>query len=165
MERMHEPKATLITSRSEFLDAVRCALREAADTSARFVFLSDPDFAQWPLNEREVVDALGQWAHSNRALTLLANHFDVLSQRHPRWVAWRRNWSHVVNCQQTDEADSSQLSTQLLIPGQVVVRLVDTSQNRGSVSRKAADLLGAQEVIDALLQRSQPSFPATTLGL
>lgn len=162
---MNDSNVTLITSRSEFLDAVRSALREAADASARFVFLSDPDFAQWPLNEREVIDTLGQWAHSNRLLTLLAEHFDVVAQRHPRWVAWRRNWSHVVNCQQADAADSSHISTQLLVPGHVVVRLVDRAHYRGSVSRTAADLLEAQEAIDALLQRSESSFPVTTLGL
>jgi len=112
-----------------------------------------------------VVDALGQWAHLNRVLTLPAKHFDVVAQRHPRWVAWRRNGSLVVNYQQANEADSGHLSTQLLISGQVVFRWVEPAHYRGIVPRRAADLLEAQEAIDALLQRSQPSFPVTTLGI
>ena len=148
---MNGSNATPITSRPELLDAVRSAPHEVADTSARFVFLSDPDFSQWPLNECKGADTLGQWAHSNRVLPLLAGHFDVVSQRYPRWMTWRRNGSHVVNFQQAAEADCSHIQTQLLIPGQVVVRLVDQPNYRGSVSRTPVDLLDAQEAIEALL--------------
>ncbi len=112
-----------------------------------------------------MVGALGHWAHLNRALIVLAKHFDVVAQRHPRWVAGRRNGSHVVNYQQANEADSGHRSTQLLIPAQAVLRWVEPAHYRGIVSRRAADFLEAQEAIDVLLQRSKASFPVTTLGL
>ena len=112
MARMNESNTTLITSRSEFLDAVLSALRETLKTPAGLVFC-------------EVANTLGPQAHSNWVLTLLTNPFDVVAQRHPLGVAWRRNGFHVVNCQQANEADSGHRSTQLLIPGQGVVRLID----------------------------------------
>jgi hypothetical protein len=110
------------------------------------------------------VDALGQW-NLNRVLTLPAKNFDVVAQRHPPWVAWRRNGSHVVAYHQANEADSGHLSTQLLISSQAVVRWAEPAYYRWIVSRRAADLLEAQEAIEVLLQRSQPSFPVTTLGI
>lgn len=166
MPRMSDPASyTLITSRSAFHEALRAAFHELASSTSRHVFLSDLDFADWPLNEPGVVEDLGRWARSHRSLTLLASHFDEVARRHARWVAWRQHWSHVVDCQAVDEADLPALQPLLLIPGQLVIRLVDRVAYRGSVSRAETDLVQAQEALDALLQRSAPSFPATILGL
>lgn len=163
---MSEPVSyTLITSRNAFLEALRGAFRELADNPSRHVFLSDPDFADWPLNEPGVVEDLGRWAQSHRHLTLVASHFDEVARRHARWVAWRQHWSHVVACQAVDDADLTTLQPQFLIPGRLVIRLVDRASCRGSLSRAEADIVQAQEALDAILQRSTPSFPATLLGL
>jgi hypothetical protein len=165
MPAMSDAAYTLITSRSAFHNALREAFRTLADAPARNVFLSDLDFADWPLNDAGVVDELTRWARPHRRLTLLAGHFDEFARRHARWVAWRRTWSHVVDCQAADEADLADVATQFLIPGVLVVRLVDRVAYRGSASRSEADLTQAQDLLDAILQRSQASFPATTLGL
>jgi hypothetical protein len=165
MARMSELNPALITSRSEFTEAIRAALREAADQGGRAIVMSDPDFADWPLNEREAVECLGRWAQSHRSLTLLANDFDEFPRKHARWVAWRQNWSHIVSCRQADETDAPKLPIQLLIPGKLVVRLVDRVTCRGSVSRAEADLVQAREAINDILDRSHDAFPVTTLGL
>jgi len=39
------------------------------------------------------------------------------------------------------------------------------SSGKGTISRDAADAVQWREVIDAVLQRSEEAFPATTLGL
>jgi hypothetical protein len=162
---MSDPSYSLITTRSAFQEALHSAFLSLPTLSCRQLFLSDPDFADWPLSDPKVIEALGQWAASHRSLTLLASHFEAFPRRHARWINWRQPWSHIVSCQAADEADVPQLLTQLFIPGQLVIRLVERPSFRGSVSREVADLAQAEEGFVELLQRSQASFPATTLGL
>jgi hypothetical protein len=66
----------IITSRSEFLQALREGFALAAAQGCRELLLSDPDFADWPLGELEVLDHLTRWAFAHRKLTLLGGHFD-----------------------------------------------------------------------------------------
>jgi hypothetical protein len=160
-----EPRSTLITSRLEFHDALRRAFAEAADAGCREIWLCDDDFADWPLNERGVVEQLTRWAAAHRSLTVVARHFDEVARRHARWVEWRRQWSHIVQCRANNELEAGQMPMLLLAPGAASVRLFDAVHYRGSVSRVAADAVVWREVIDAVLQRSEEAFPATTLGL
>ena len=162
---MTDPLHRLITTRLEFHDALGEALAEIAATGCREFWICDEDFANWPLNERAVINHLSQWAQSHRKLTVIARHFDEVVRRHPRWVAWRRQWSHIVECRAFEEAAAGQIPTLLLAANLVAVRLVDPVHHRGSLSREAGDLLSHRELIDAVSQRSVESFPATILGL
>lgn len=155
----------ILTTRSEFQEAVREGLRQAGAAGCREILISDDDFAHWPLSERAVLETLTQWAHAHRRLTVLARHFDEILRRHARWVHWRRQWSHIVNCRALDESDATSCPALLLAPGAVVIRLLDRDNFRASVSMERSDELRARESIDACMQRSTASFPATTLGL
>ena len=155
----------IFTSRSEFHDALRAAFGAAADAGCREIWICDDDFADWPLSERAVVEQLTRWAQSHRSFTVIARSFETIAQRHTRWVEWRRTWSHVVHCRANDELEAGQMPSMLLAPGATSVRLVDPVHYRGSVSREAADAIVWREAIEAVLQRSQEAFPATTLGL
>lgn len=162
---MSTESRSLITSRNEFHEALRLAFASAAEVGCREIWLVDADFNDWPLGERAVIDHLTQWAHSHRRLTLLAQTFDDFARRHTRWVEWRRQWAHVVHCRTNTDIEASRIPTLWLAPGLLMVRLSDPVHHRGIRSTEAADLLHARETIDAVLQRSQEAFPATTLGL
>jgi hypothetical protein len=155
----------LITTRLEFQDALHEAFADMARTGCREAWLSDEDFAGWPLNAPAVIEHLTQWAQAHRKLTVVARHFDELVRRHPRWVQWRRTWSHIVACRTAEDADAGDVPTMLLAPGLVVVRLFDADHVRGSVSRDPADALRGRELVDAVLQRSSEFFPSTIFGL
>ena len=155
----------VISSRSEFYQALRDAFAEAASVGCRELWLCDVDFADWPLGEREVIEHLARWAASQRRFTLLAENFTELSRRHPRWVEWRRTWSHVVHCRTNTELEAGQMPTVLLAPGLLSVRLSDPNHHRGQRSHEAAEGLRCRELIDAVLQRSEEAFPATATGL
>jgi hypothetical protein len=155
----------VISSRNEFHDALRAAFAEAADVGCREILLCDDDFADWPLGERRVVEDLTRWAESHRRLVVLARHFDEVARRHVRWVAWRRTWSHVVQCRANNELEAGQMPVMLLAPGATSVRLVDRVHYRGTLSRDKADAIVWREAVDAVLQRSEDSFPPTLLGL
>ena len=156
---------TLITSRAEFHAALRTAFAEVAATGCRELWLCDNDFADWPLGERAVVEELTLWAASSRRLVLLARHFDEVARRHPRWVEWRRGWSHIVSCRTNVELVTGEFPTLLLAGGTLSVRLSDAVHHRGRLSHDRADELRCKEQIDAVLQRSEEAFPATTTGL
>lgn len=162
---MTEDKIAPIGSRAEFLDAVRNALTLAEQAGARELVLVDPDFVDWPLNERAVIDSLSRWIDSSRVLLVLAHSFDELARRQLRFVEWRRQWAHVVQCRNDPELETGQIPTLLLIPGHACIRLLDRVRHRGTVSSRPVDLTDCRETVDALLQRSVEAFPVTTLGL
>jgi len=156
----------ILSSRAECQEAFRRAFAEAAQLGCRELWLCDVDYADWPLSERAVIDSLSQWAYSHRKLTMLAAGFDEIVRRHARWVDWRRQWSHVVECRSLDdEIESSQVPTLLLAPGVLTLRVFDTIHHRGSISHDPADAIRCRELVDGLLEKSSEAFPATTLGL
>jgi len=157
--------ATLITSRSEFHTALREALAEAAQLGSPEIWLCDNDFGDWPLGERAVIANFEQWALSRRKLVLVARHFDEVVRRHPRWVEWRRTWSHIVSCRANTEIETGGFPCILLATDRVSVHLSNPEHYRGRMSHDKADEIRCKELIDAVLQRSEETFPATTTGL
>ena len=154
-----------IGSRAEFLDAVRTAFTQAEEHGARKIVVVDPNFADWPLNERTVIDSLSRWIDSSRLLIVIAHSFDELARRQLRFVEWRRQWAHVVQCRNDPDLEAEQIPTLLLVPGHSCIRVLDRIRYRGTVSKRPVDLTESRETVDALLQRSVEAFPVTTLGL
>lgn len=154
----------ILTTRGDFQQALRDAFALAAEQGCREILLSDPDFADWPLGDAEVLDHLTRWALPHRRLTLLARRFDELPRRQARFALWRRQWSHVIDCRSPDD-DESAVPTMFLAPGLVTLKLLNPEQFRASWSTEERDAVRAREHLDALLQRSVEAFPATTLGL
>jgi hypothetical protein len=154
-----------IASRSDFHREIVKAFERADEQGCREIWLCDVDFADWPLGERAVVEALTRWAYAHRRLTLLACHFDEVPRRHARWVNWRRDWGHVVECLALSEIEPSQMPCFWFAPGLQAVRLVDPIRYRGFIDTAAADLLRVNEQVQELAARGVPAFPVTTLGL
>lgn len=155
----------MLSTRGEFREALRDGFAQAAAAGCRELFISDVNFSDWPLSEIEVVESLSRWAYAHRKLTVLAQNFDDVQRRHPRWVTWRRRWAHAVSCKSFSEVEPGKMPSMLLAPGLVTVRLFDADTYRASVSGEVDDAVRARELLDALLQQSVDAFPATTLGL
>lgn len=162
---MDLPAQGLIETRAQFQSAVRSAFAHIAAQGAREIWLCDEDFADWPLNDPQVVLHLSQWAGAHRRCNVLAASYDSLQRQHPRWVQWRRQRSHVVHCRTPDESLAYPLPCLLLVPGCVTLRLVDRERWRGSLSTDLVDAVRAREQLDVLMQRSVDAFPSSTLGL
>jgi hypothetical protein len=114
---MGETQYRSIGTRAEFHAAVLAAFEDAAAQGCREIWLCDTDFSDWPLSERAVVEALSRWAASHRRLLVLAQSFDEFPRRHPRWVEWRRRWSHVVSCRAVQDLEPGQMPTAMLCLG------------------------------------------------
>jgi hypothetical protein len=164
---MDESLPTSISTRNEFDAALRAALADAIESRTRELWFVDPDFSEWPLGDRAVVDQLTNWAQSvpQPRITLIAYSFAEMHRRHPRFVAWRRYWSHVVQARDVAELDASEVPTLMLAGDGLGVQLIDRMHWRGRWFRDETDWKTWREVIDALLQRSGDAFPATILGI
>ena len=78
-----------LQGREAFRQAVRDAIAHAAAAPAQFsqLIFCDPDFADWPLGERAVADALQAWAlRGHGQLLLLASRYDEVQRLHPLFV-------------------------------------------------------------------------------
>lgn len=153
-----------IAGRGEVVAAWRKLVMEALEQGVRELWWSDVDFVDWPLNEPLLVDALAQWARPHRRLHLVAQHYDEMPRRHPRFVRWRRDFGHVVDAWCAEDVDPSQHPC-LLVAGDSSIELLDHGHWRAKTSEDPADAQRARERLDAILQRSAPGFAATTLGL
>lgn len=152
------------TGRTEFAELIRQALCVAALQGWREVIWCDPDFADWPLGERVVAQALNDWSKAGRKLTMLAINYEEVQRRHMRFVAWRRTCSHLVECRATVAIPVTDLPSALWGPGWVFER-TDLPRCTGMAGSDAARRVALKERLNALLLKSSPAFPATTLGL
>jgi hypothetical protein len=165
-DRAMDMPQTRITTRDEFAGALRYVLQQAAEDGTRELWLVDPDFESWPLDDPGLLDDLTAWARlPRRHAVMLAHSFDRLPLHRPRFAVWRRLWSHALECRALDEIDVSEVPTLLLAGGGLGVQLLDRRYCRGRWFRDDTTWRTWREVIDALTQRSETSFGPTTLGL
>lgn len=153
-----------IDGRTEFTQALQAAMEGAVQARSREIWLVDPDFETWPLDDPRVLAALAAWGKlPMRRLLIVACHFDVIPRRYPRFTEWRGTWAHVVEARATD-VEPSQVPS-LCLAGPTSLRLVDRHRWRGHRVIGDKALADWREVVDVLLQRSEPGFAANTLGL
>jgi hypothetical protein len=155
-----------VDSAAGFADAIRRVMRHADERDARVIRWCDEDFAFWPLGDVEFLDRLTHWARGPaRELVMVAGTYELLRQRHPRFVQWRRDFGHVITCLEPSERRDDPLPTLWLDAADQVVRVFDRERWRGRVGADRVDRQLAREMLDAITQRGTPAFGASTLGL
>lgn len=151
--------------RDTFRELVRTALGEAVHRGWRELVLADADFADWPLGERAVIEALTAWVLSGgQRLTLLARRYDSVVRSQPRFVAWRRQWSHKIEARGLPGVDAQDVPSILWTPAWVLQRQ-DVLRSRGFAGSEPERRRLLRELLDGWLARSTTAFPADTLGL
>lgn len=148
----------------EFAQLIRQAIEAAAREGWREWVWSDADFADWPLGERAVAEALQQWSSAGRRLTLLAERFDVFERHHARFVHWRRMWGHIVGARVCRGAGLPAVPSAIWTPTWALRRL-DAERCRGHSGTDAMGRRALREALDECLRASREGFPITTLGL
>lgn len=156
--------AGAFSGRREFQQRVLDTLRAAGEGGWRELWFSDAGFTDWPLAERTPIDLLQAWAGSGRKLTIIARNYDELIRRHHRFVTWRRQWSHIIDCRVCPSADVTELPSLIWSPHWVMQRL-DPIRSVGISTDEPSRILALREGLDDWYSRSSPGFAATTLGL
>ena len=160
-----EADCPLIRSRADFAAAVVWTVHGAVAQGARHIVFTADAFADWPLDEAGLLDSLAAWLRlPMRRLSMLGRDFESVRSQHPRFIAWRRDYSHAVEPWSPPD-EMGQLPTLITSDTALSLQLVDAVHWRGRVSadERKAHLL--REQVDAFLQRSERSFPVHHLGL
>lgn len=152
------------TGRENFRQQVRDALLHAAHDGWVHLILSDTTFDDWPLDELAVVQALQNWSRSGRQMTLLAANYDVLVRRHVRFVNWRIQWSHIIDCRRCAHRDVHNVPSAIWSPAWVLRRL-DVDNCTGMSGSEPQRRVQLREDLDMCLRQSTPGFAASILGL
>lgn len=153
------------SSRDLFRQMVRDAFAAAAHEEWPEIIISDSDFHDWPLGERDVVASLQDWARSGRRLTMLAGSYDDVMRWHARFVRWRGTWDHIITCRRFSVTDPSDIPS-VLWSAQWVMHRLDPTRCVGVSGREPERRVALREVLSEWQRsKSVPGFPATTLGL
>ncbi len=125
----------------------------------------DHDFAAWPFDEPAVLQALTTWLRGpGRRLVLIGMDYERTALRLPRFARWRRDHDHRMDVWRPTESGVPEALRGLLV-GAVAWRWLETNDAQllrltDPVHRQAFKT----EIAD-FLQRCEPAWPATTLGL
>lgn len=157
----------VLIGRSDCVQALRAMLLALAQqpSPADELRAWSADFADWPLDEPAVLDALTQWLRpAGRRLSLLARDYDAVQRRLPRFAAWRRPWVHRIAAWRL--ADDQQPAEPAWLWSRTAgVRWHDNVHWRGLLVHDRAALVQWREQTDAWLQHSEASWPVSPLGL
>lgn len=144
--------------------ATDAAARRARPRS-RQAWLVDRHFADWPLDEPAVLDGLSTWLRpGGRCLVLVGLDFDSTARALPRFARWRRDWSHRIEVwRPADGLMPAALRGLLAVDG--AWQWLDAPDWRLRQVTSPVHLRALQEQVADFLQRCEPAWPATTLGL
>jgi hypothetical protein len=152
------------SGRNDFQQLIRSAIAQAAQEGWREMVWFDLNYADWPLGERSVEASLQGWSATGRKLTIVAKRFDTILASHHRFVAWRKQWSHIIEARAVSAASDEEFPSLILSPQWAMQRLQPALCKgvAGSEPKRRVDL---RELTQEWLAISSPAFPATTLGL
>ncbi|HEY4083774.1 MAG TPA: hypothetical protein VGM81_24065 [Burkholderiaceae bacterium] len=168
------PTEGIFEGRTAYAEALRATLIGLCEQGCREIYCIDASFVDWPWSDRAVIDALAQWARRGRMLHLLALQYDEARRRHPSFVQWRTTYDHCVDARQHEPEPEGNKAPAAACFGTREgagaepyrsLRLLNSELGRGVVSVQAGDRLRLEQWFDALAQRSEAAFPASTLGL
>lgn len=154
-----------IDGRTAASAAWRKLLLALPELQPRRVWLVDPDFDAWPLSDVDVIDAMSAWMRTGgRRMTWIGADFEAVERRHPRLARWRRLYAHAIDAYRPAEGEQVDWPCWLIVERTALV-LDDRERWRGRTVSEPARLREMGEAADALLQRCEPAWPGTTLGL
>ena len=154
-----------VASRSDFVTIAHGLLSRLDAAAAREITLVDVDFSPWPLDDPAVVDALTRWIRlPGRRLRLLGARFDIIEREQTRFAGWRRPYAHAIECLRPSELDPGDVPS-LLWLGTGCLELLERERWQARWTTERSSLALQRERIDALVQRCEPAWPVTVLGL
>jgi peptidyl-tRNA hydrolase len=154
----------VFSGRKDFQQLIRSAIAQAAAEGWREMIWFDLNFSDWPLGERSVEADLQAWSETGRKLTIVAKRFDTLIAAHHRFVAWRKQWSHIIEARAVSSASDEEFPSLILAPDWAMHRL-QPALCKGVAGYTAKRRVDLRELTQEWLAISSPSFPSTTLGL
>lgn len=136
-----------------------------AVNAARELWLIDRVFENWPLDDPAVLESLSTWLRpAGRTLHLVGADFNTMARAYPRFARWRRDWSHGMEVVSPVDGLLTGCPRGLLA-GPVALMLLDAPDWRLQRVSDSSHLRAFQTQCADFLQRCEPAWAVTTLGL
>ena len=131
----------------------------------REVWLVDRHFADWPLDETAVLNSLAAWLRSGGGrLVIVGLDFETTARALPRFARWRRDWSHRIEVLSPADGLLPAALRGMVVAG-VAWQWLDAPDWRLRQLTNPLQIRAVYEEVADFLQRCEPAWPATTLGL
>lgn len=157
--------AGVVDSEAAFTQAVWAGIEQARQQGLREITLCDPHFAFWPLSQERVLSALTAFVKlPGRRLVLVAQGYDHLRRRHPRFLRWRAVWGHAVTPLCFHDP-SAELPSVLLADRAYALRLQAPDVWSGAWVTDRQRLIALVEQVVMWRQQSHPDLPINLTGL
>ena len=144
----------------------RAVAEPAAGDCPADVWLIDNHFAGWPLDDANVLQALVHWLRNagHHRLHVIGRDFDAVAHAFPRFSRWRRDWSHRIDIHQPAEG-ALPPGLRVLLAGRQAAQWLDAPDMRLRKVSHPVHLAALRSDIADFLQRCEPGWPVTPLGL
>ena len=131
----------------------------------RDAWLVDRHFADWPLDEPAVLDRLSGWLRPvGRCLHLVGLDFDTTARALPRFARWRRDWSHRIEVWSPVDG-LMPAGLRGLVTADLAWQWLAAPDWRLRQLSHPGQIRAFHEEVADFLQRCEPAWPVTTLGL
>ncbi len=141
------------------------ALRELLlDPGAQLCMYSD-DYAEWPLDESALVQGLARWALPRRrpCMRMLARDYSRLLAGNSRFVRWREEFSHVIQCRELSPGIESPPEG-LWLHERALVAL-PAQRERRALLQAGRDAQASLQMFEQAWDLAEPGFVPRALGL
>ncbi len=141
------------------------AIAELLSSPGWSVSMYSPDYADWPLNQIELINALNAWGLQGKhpGIRMLARRFDLVQRDQARFTQWRLRFSHRIDCRELPENLPAPVES-LLTPDRGLVAIPSDTHRRAAMC-SSGRLHAAFEQFDQAWALSRPGFPTHVLGL
>ena len=132
------PSPPAIVGPEDFAPAIRWGVHTAIADGARCITAVDIAFGEnWPWDDAALLSALAGWLRlPQRRLVLLAAGYDDFARLHPRFVVWRRDWSHAISPFVAPEELAGTLPTLLLDDRRLIRRRGIAHRQLGTAAKQ-----------------------------
>jgi hypothetical protein len=156
-----QTEARLIEGRLAWQQALRELL---LDAGAQLCMYSD-DYAEWPLDESALVQGLARWALPRRrpCMRMLARDYSKLLAGNSRFVRWREEFSHVIQCRELSP-DIESPPEGLWLRERALVAL-PAQRERRALLQAARDAQASLQMFEQAWDLAEPGFVPRALGL
>ncbi len=155
------PTETIISG----IGAWQQAIAELLSSPGLSVSMYSPDYADWPLNQIELINALNAWGLQGKhpGIRMLARRFDLVQRDQARFTQWRLRFSYRIDCRELPENLPAPVES-LLTPDRGLVAIPSDTHRRAAMC-SSGRLHAAFEQFDQAWALSNAGFPAHVLGL
>lgn len=154
-----------VDSELAFGEAVWAGIEAAREQGVRELTFCDPHFAYWPLSQDRVLSSLTAFLKvPGRRLTVLAQEYEHLRRRHPKFVRWRQVWGHVVSPLYL-HSPAADLPCLLLADVKHALLLQQADAWSGDWVTERGRVLALQEKVALWKQQAQPDLAISVTGL